>query len=447
MTVNHLVTGSNPVSGATQFNTPRTPTNTIQTRYLASEYSNYDTINKKCDTKPLRLYKVDKTFYYRRRIKQKLFRISLKTKNIKVALKRRKILDLIDGEEMFQIDTGDFKLMFEYETEEELLIALESVKKMQIQAQLSRYREVKEHIRRADSTTTKAISFEMLRDTFIAKKKASERVSADSIGAYITTFKLLISFFKDREISTISVEDFENFQQFLKNGKRSNKTVNKHIKYLRNFITFAVHRNLLDSDNTKAIILLDELKDEQLRKLKVENYSDEEVNSILSYKYDNEIYNKILAIAVYTGMRISEIHNIDNADIKEADGVYYIDITKSKTLAGIRKVPIHREILQIVQGTTFPLIPISKNAFQKKVRDRLYKVINKGEGKNVHTLRGTFMAKAIHTNLKEHENIVPIVQDIVGHTKNSKEALTGGTYAKGIAPLVVQKEIINSIIF
>jgi hypothetical protein len=37
---------------------------------------------------------VDDTFYFRKRFKKKLYRISLYTKNIKEALKRKKILEL-----------------------------------------------------------------------------------------------------------------------------------------------------------------------------------------------------------------------------------------------------------------------------------------------------------------------------------------------------------------
>ena len=115
MTVNHLVTGSNPVSGATFLDTQQTPINRVLEKLLASRNQNYDTNSRNCDA-PLRLYKVGQTFYYRRRIQQKLFRISLRTKNIKVAIKRKRVLGLINGEEVFQLETKDIKLIFEYDT-------------------------------------------------------------------------------------------------------------------------------------------------------------------------------------------------------------------------------------------------------------------------------------------------------------------------------------------
>ena len=103
-----MVTGSNPVSGATF---PQPPNTAFFDKDKAKNPSNYDTT-------PLRLYKVSNTFYYRRRYAKKLIRISLRTKNIKEALNRKKVLDLLKGSELFKLEMGDFKLMFEYDTEE-----------------------------------------------------------------------------------------------------------------------------------------------------------------------------------------------------------------------------------------------------------------------------------------------------------------------------------------
>jgi len=52
---------------------------------------------------PTRLYKVGEVFYYRRKYKGKLFRISLRTQTFRVALYRKRLLDLLKGEELFQI--------------------------------------------------------------------------------------------------------------------------------------------------------------------------------------------------------------------------------------------------------------------------------------------------------------------------------------------------------
>ncbi len=116
MTVNHLVPGSNPGAGATFTKHPTDPIKSFIEAYLASEY---DTFKKNYDTIK-RLYKVDNIFYYRRRINKKLFRISLRTKILKIALYRKKILDMLENEQMYKFKSGDYELIFEYDTEEEL---------------------------------------------------------------------------------------------------------------------------------------------------------------------------------------------------------------------------------------------------------------------------------------------------------------------------------------
>jgi integrase len=59
-------------------------------------------------------------------------------------------------------------------------------------------------------------------------------------------------------------------------------------------------------------------------------------------------------IGLYTGARQNEIASLTPSDIKEKDGVWYFDITDEeeakksvKTLAAIRTVPIHSELLQL----------------------------------------------------------------------------------------------------
>lgn len=89
------------------------------THFLNKYLKNYDTIVANYDTK--NLYKVKNVYYYRKKINYKLYRISLNTKSIKIALQRKKIFDKMGVEElMFTIESGDYKYIFEYETNEEL---------------------------------------------------------------------------------------------------------------------------------------------------------------------------------------------------------------------------------------------------------------------------------------------------------------------------------------
>lgn len=71
-------------------------------------------------------------------------------------------------------------------------------------------------------------------------------------------------------------------------------------------------------------------------------YSQEEVSRLLEYGPD---WQKIL---VYTGMRINELLQMKCDDVHLDGRIPFLSVTKSKTRAGIRSIPIHPEILPIV---------------------------------------------------------------------------------------------------
>ncbi len=446
MTVNHLVTGSNPVFGAILDRTPKIWTSNDFLSPNSHQNQIYDTSKPNYDTTPLRLYKVNNTYYYRRRIKQKLIRISLQTKNIKDALKRKRVLDLLSGDElMFHIEQGDFKLIFEYDTEEELRIALQMGYQMQIEAKVQRYKEVKTHLEHAEQAPISDATFETLRDKYIASKKKDDKVGVASITAYNGTFNILMKYFKDKQLHTITHNDFDVFKDYLIDlNNMKNKNINKHLMYLKQFIKFAKIKKLVASNEAEGITYLDELKDEIARKQEVRNYTDEEVRAILNYTYRKPVYTKVFKILAYTGMRPADLYDIKNANIRKEDGIHYFNITDGKTLNSIRKVPIHNEILEMVLSTSFPLFENQEHdTIGKKVRLQLYKVIDKESDLNLRTFRGTFIEKAIANNI-ELNNLFPLLQDTVGHDKGDKIKLTSDTYAKNI-PLIAKQQIVNSV--
>ncbi|CAH5984271.1 Tyrosine recombinase XerC, partial [Klebsiella pneumoniae] len=56
----------------------------------------------------------------------------------------------------------------------------------------------------------------------------------------------------------------------------------------------------------------------------------------------------VILIGLYSGMRLDEIASLKRDDIVEIEGIHCFNITKSKTKAGVRLVPIHSKVLPIV---------------------------------------------------------------------------------------------------
>jgi len=404
----------------------------------------YDTFPKNYDTAmPLRLYKVGEVFYYRRKYQGKLFRISLRTKTFRVALYRKRLLDLLKGEELFKLKQGDYELIFEYDTIDELKEVLEATKatQEQINSATQQYTTVHDTLEKGANKIpdSRGLKFNDLEIKFIEAKRKSGKVGKSTYKAYSSTFKKLYEFFKRKSIDTLSIEDYEDFREYLaKHYKLKNKTINNHMAYVNTFLEFGVNRQLLKFNPVKA---LESLSVEVSKK---ENYTDEEIQKILTYEFP-EPHKTFFEIAIYSGMRLHEIHNLSKENIKHDDttGVYYFDIIKSKTTSGIRKVPIHKNILDKVLKTEFPLFKDkTTDATQKVMNRQLSKVIDKNSTKTFHTFRATFIEKAVNAY---PEKIVTI-QEIVGHSKSDKDKLTLDTYAKGFS-LSLKKEVVDSVCY
>ena len=432
-----MATGSNPVFGATKILSSETPINRDFKEVLSFQTpkpQNVDTTQKIYDTKYLRIYKVNHIYYYRKRIKQKLFRISLKTKDIKEALRRKRVLDLISEEELFKLETKDFKLLFEYDTETELRAALEQVKEMQINSALKRFNEVKNHLEDIEDKPTYYMNFEQLRDRYLTKLK---RDGNSDPTAYDPTFKKLIEFFKERDIAELKESDMEAFKDFLaqsvvRSKPLSKKTINKHLGYVKKALKY------IDITIADKVALYGR-RQVQKEEPKKENYTLSEVRKILKFDYQVKELSLVYKIALYTGMRQGEIRELSQEDIKFDNdiGIHYFDITEAKSECGVRKVPIHKDILDLVLNSKFPLIPDSlgnKNKFSKLARYHLYKAIEDRRERNFHTLRANFIDKIVECNKHStNQFILDIIQEVVRHSADDKKRLTLTTYKKGFS--------------
>ena len=170
-----------------------------------------------------------------------------------------------------------------------------------------------------------------------------------------------------------------------------------------------------------------------------ENFTKKDLENIFSYDY-SPYYHNILTILAHTGMRIGELWSIKKEDIIEDEGIYCFDLKESKTDTGIRKIPIHKNILDMVLNLDFPLSSKSVNAFNKEILIKLYLVIPKESTKSLHTFRANFVNQLINL----YPDRVEVIQEIVGHSKNDDKKLTIQTYGKGFATKL-KKEMIDSI--
>jgi integrase len=152
----------------------------------------------------------------------------------------------------------------------------------------------------------------------------------------------------------------------------------------------------------------------------------------------------LIQIGAYTGMRIEEICSlkIEEIDMKKGS----IQVTDSKTISGIREVPIHSKLIPrikklikdsedgyLISGLTFNKYKDRSNAIGKRF-GRLKKSLGFESLKVFHSIR-----KTVATTFENHQVLENIVADIIGH---DKPRMTYGIYSSG-TNLIIKKQKIE----
>lgn len=264
---------------------------------------------------------------------------------------------------MYTFSKGDFKIIFEYDTMEEYREMYKDAEEAYKNAMLYNYERVQTALSQVDTSPQSAehsITFEELKSKFLVMKNKSNKVGDSSYKQYYSIFTKLIKYFKDRNIHSLNIEDFEGFRDYLISSGLVAKTINGIMRNVNQFIKFGVNYKYLKENNIEGLETLKEIT------VKKENFTDEEINAVLNYEDIEPNYKMAFKIAIYTGMRVSEIINIENENIREKDSITYIDLPKSKTDAGIRDIPIFDKLLSDIKNTKFPLFPEKLKALFKK---------------------------------------------------------------------------------
>ena len=162
-------------------------------------------------------------------------------------------------------------------------------------------------------------------------------------------------------------------------------------------------------------------------------------------KEDNQLAD-LIRLGMYSGARIEELCTLKAADCTEA----VLKITDSKTEAGIREVPVHSKLVDVVKrlkenstdgyllsGLTFNKYDDRSNAIGKRF-GRLKKSLGFPNKKVFHSIRKTLVTLLENAGISEN-----LAADIVGH---EKPRITYGLYSGG-ATLVVKKEALERVTY
>jgi integrase len=167
-------------------------------------------------------------------------------------------------------------------------------------------------------------------------------------------------------------------------------------------LKYAVKRRYLPVSALNIIKAINTPVKRESRKIPHKLIDKKDIDMLWQIKDHNE-YAKIILVYIYTGLRYSELKNLDLTDCHDN----YIEIKKAKTAAGVRIVPICDKlkdvlpIMQVPPHTTF---------------DRYFKMLLPDHA--IHDTRHTFISM-----LTEKGVDVRIIKAIVGHSINDVTAI------------------------
>lgn len=123
----------------------------------------------------------------------------------------------------------------------------------------------------------------------------------------------------------------------------SDATVNRHVATLSAFWRWSEEREHCEGRNPF---------DGHRRNLKPGSnkqpyvaWETKELRALFSPPPKRTDLTEVMLVALYTGMRLNEIASLTKGQLRCENGVRYIDVTDAKTQAGVRKVPLHPELL------------------------------------------------------------------------------------------------------
>lgn len=269
----------------------------------------------------------------------------------------------------------------------------------------------------------------------------------------------------DEDINDVNIKVAGRYvsEVLVRNGKHPKTNIDT-IATLSAFFNWQAKRGVYDHANPWAG-QADTLGDSKRgsKKLKPRRWERTELAKLFkSIPSGGKYYLKELAaIALYTGMRINEIAELEVTDIDLKRKL--IDIAEGKTESSVRQVPIHPVILPTISrlvketDTTYLFPTLKPTGRDKKrghepskrfgyYRDKTFPetvhVINERGHKrsevNFHSFRRSFINACENAGIPE-----PTIKQVVGHSRSS---LTYGLYSRGV-DLKLLRRAVNKVDF
>lgn len=211
----------------------------------------------------------------------------------------------------------------------------------------------------------------------------------------------------------------------------------------RSFLTIIGQKNLLRDVSFEQ----ERRRTKQSKKDKRQPFSDSQIRQLLDNANDQQLHDLIM-LAAYTGARIEELCSLETQDV--TDRVF--KITEAKSHAGVRDIPIHSKLQQIVERlkqtskdgyllsglSSSNKYGLRSNGIGKKF-GRLKKSLGFDDKYVFHSLRKSFITKLENAGVQEN-----FTARVVGHEISGTKNISYGLYSGGIQYEVL-KEVVEKV--
>lgn len=235
---------------------------------------------------------------------------------------------------------------------------------------------------------------ELLEKFFLLRKQLTQATAI----AYRNCITELSKFLKNPPITRVSQSDITRYQEFLAEKGNSVRTIDNKISIVRALYNFAKKQGYTRQDNPAENRAL--LTKKQRLKGGYAIFEKEEIELFFKSEFFKEQMNKdpdyttAVILGLFTGCRIGEITNLKKEQFKiSSKKNAYISIRDSKTLAGIREVPLH------------PFIYNKVFDFIHSKTDKIFKYVEK-DGKGTGNAVGKKFARNVESAGITREKLV-----------------------------------------
>jgi site-specific recombinase XerD len=242
------------------------------------------------------------------------------------------------------------------------------------------------------------------------KSQQRYRAIIDNFKAYLKLFPFIT------KVSQLNLKLFEDYQAHRKNEGAANKTINNELICLRAMFNLAIKWEYLRDNPTRNVALLKEEVNKKPRFL-----SKEECQILL--KNAGEFLYPIFYTLLYTGMRKSELENLEWSDVdferRKIKIRYKVDWSPKSCE---REIPVNEGLFEIlkdhqtkthVKGCRYVFHRDGEKIEPNFLRNHLLPLTKKcgfGDVTKIHTLRHTFASHLVMSGVD-----LPTVRKLMGH--------------------------------